>query len=206
MEPKPPQVFRLPHELSRVPTDIGGIYSFCLRFPSDYELGLASHNVDVPRVRRRIEAFVERVTPVLKSPLALSGSLASGQDARHLRTVLTLQAERCDIAGPVTELRSYLVNSGDSVEALRNAAALLRLLFSSATPSYIGMTARQSLSARLLQHYQRRTKFGQALVAMGVPWTFFDFRCVPIDRLTPDVARSLERVAQTLFHPHLSSR
>jgi len=57
----------VPDEARKVPSDMGGVYSFTLRFPSDYELGIKSPDISCHQIAANIQRTLSVFDEVLNS-------------------------------------------------------------------------------------------------------------------------------------------
>jgi hypothetical protein len=199
------RTFRLPEDASRVPRDIGGIYQFCLRFPSDYELGLHHVAVNVGAARDHVLKFLSEVS-LLFGGLGLTGFLRTPAQARHLQVQFDITGKRLDTKWCNERIAHYLRDSMRDAPAARAATKVLRMVFETAPPVYIGIASRQSLGARLEQHLAGKTGVAERIEKLGISWRYFEFRCTPLESEVASNLTELEKLLQTIFKPQLSER
>ena len=87
-------IYPLPNGIGRAPDDIGGIYGFFLRFPSNLELGLTEKNVNLVRTQTLMMRQIESIEHGLYK-LPLEGFLSNSKAGEHLRSSYSLKADPC---------------------------------------------------------------------------------------------------------------
>ena len=102
--------FRLPDERDRVPRDLGGLYQFCLRFPTDYELGLLRVQPNLDSVRALLLRYFAETAPLF-GLVGLIGELRSPAYAHHLRVVFTIDGKRTDTSEISDRMAAYLIRT-----------------------------------------------------------------------------------------------
>lgn len=198
----PRLTFLLPYDIEEVPADKVGIYSFCLSFPSDYELGLGNPTVDSAKVIQIIKGLVARYHKVYEHA-SLHGWLKTEVNALHLRTEYIMHAIRDEYCALQDLIDNYLTFEGPSLKTIRVLTSVLRNSFLFSGPLYIGMTANQSFATRLQQHIGNQSNFSCLLKEHGVSWSELRFECIPLERISASGIHSLEKIVQSLFRPSL---
>jgi hypothetical protein len=197
--------FRLPDEVDRVPRDLGGIYQFCLRFPSDYELGLLRTQPDLESVRALLLRYFAETAPLF-GLVGLIGELRSPAYAHHLRVVFTIDGKRTDTSAISERMAAYLLRTTTCVKDTLMTTAVIRKAFDIAPPVYVGIAAEQSLAARLNQHLSGSTNLAKRIAEFGMSWNHFEYRCSPLPVDSGPVIADLEVILQGIFKPQLSDR
>jgi hypothetical protein len=199
------QTFLLPGQRDNVPSSFGGLYQFCVRFPSDYELGFQQSPTDLARICKVLIGFLTRVMPILGLG-PLSGSLSTSQSGLHLRTTYKIAGGRSDIELTRQRFLQLMQTCEDDLEELRRVTRAMRLAFSAAPPIYVGLAVGQSLRARLDQHLAGSSTVAAEIQRHGLSWTNIEYRCVTLDTLSLPRVRALEQTIQSIFKPSLSER
>jgi hypothetical protein len=197
--------YRLPDEASRVPRDAGGIYQFCLRFPTDYELGLRLPGADVSAARGHVLKFLTEVSPLF-GVLGIKGLIHTLPRARHLQMRFVLNASRLDTKDSARRFEHHLGAAMSEISSAKATTSALKMAFAVAPPAYVGIASRQSLGARLEQHLAGQTGMAQRIAKLGLSWRYFEFRCTPLAQQQLTLLPDLEQLLQALFKPQLSDR
>lgn len=197
--------YRLPDEIENVPSASGGIYHFCLRFPTDYELGLRTPGANVEMIGRRLCGFLEMSAPLFGTG-AMSGFARSEAIAKHLQVTYEISSRRADLAKTFALLRKEFLRPNLSIEDLRVATQAIRTAFLASPPIYVGIAVRQSLQSRLQQHLNGESGVSKSLESMKISWRYINFRCAALPGLTTSSATSLEKIVQSIFKPQLSRK
>lgn len=197
--------YRLPEDSDRVPRDRGGIYQFCLRFPSDYELGLSRPEPNLESVKQHLHLFIVDVS-ALFGLVGLTGEAHSLASARHLRVAFSLTGRRTDTKDMASRMSLYLARTMGTVEMALMTTSVIRKAFEIAPPVYVGIAANQSLGARLDQHLSGSSHVAKRIHDLGLSWNHFEYRCSPLPVDAGPIMSDLETVIQGLFKPQLSDR
>jgi len=197
--------YRLPEERDSVPRDVGGIYQFRVRFPSNFELGLVDDKSDVSTAIANLQDFLERVSPTFQLP-TLDGALRSSGIAKHLRQHFLVRAEAQNRKPPSSFLEHIYPKNEYTLGAAMSVIDVIRDAFTMAPPLYIGIAAEQSLGMRLDQHLANTTQLSERIKSVGLSWSMIEYQCIPIHDLTTIDMRKLEMLLQSIFKPKLSIR
>lgn len=199
------QTFQLPGQRENVPSSFGGLYQFCLRFPSDYELGFQQTPTDLIRICKVLVGYLTRVMPILGVG-PLTGSLSTEHSGLHLRTTYRIACDRTDIERTRQRLLELMLTCEDDLAELKRVTRAMRLAFSAAPPIYVGLAVGQSLRARLDQHLSGSSAVAAEIQRHGLSWTNIEYRCVTLDTFSQSRVRALEQAIQSIFKPSLSER
>lgn len=195
---------RIPEEIAQVPNHKGGIYSFSLRFPSDYELGLRSKSIDLCRVATNIQNKICDLDRLLNKS-SLAGTVTSCGQATHIARTYNIALNETR-----TPIQQYLITSltgpNKTANELRAIASTLRQAYMFARPLYVGMTQRQTLRTRLDQHINGETQFSERLAESKLSWRDLKYSYVALDASCIEMSGELEKLIQSLFKPSLSMR
>jgi len=200
------RAFTLLTDVPKVPTSQGGLYSFSVRFPSDYELGLSSaRTLAVESVTDLIATTLDRYREVHDTSRLL-GFLQGFRAGEHLRVGYRIYARNSTSTSPGQLFRSFVSSEPKvDLDVLRRIIAVLRTLCSGLPPLYIGMASRQSLRARLDQHLSGSTQFSQRVSKSEIEWTELIYSCIAIELPFEGHLRNLEKIVQALLKPPLSN-
>jgi len=197
--------FRLPDDLDDVPSNRSGVYVLCLRFPSDYELGLTSGHSDLERVVAVIRRYVMRMSKVIGFQ-EMYGTVRIGGVADHLCQESKASIVRKDLSPTSDLFESYVIQNAGDRSKVQELAMALRLGVSAAPPLYVGMTAKQSFQARIGQHFRGETDINERLSCFGLDWSMLSVKCISIENTSSDNVRQLEKIIQALLKPKLSKQ
>jgi len=195
---------RIPEEIDQVPDYKGGIYSFSLRFPTDYELGLKSKIINCRRVALNIKNKLVELDEILNSN-TMSGDVNNPLQSQHISRMYKVVFDEIK-----TPIQSELIDSVETkkwnVEELTIVANALRQAFLYASPIYVGMTRKQSLKTRLTQHMSGDSQFSQRLKEKKLSWRDLYYHYIALDDFYIEMSADLEKLVQSIFKPSLSMR
>ena len=195
---------RIPEEIDIVPDYKGGIYSFTLRFPTDYELGLKSKSINLDRVSQNIKSKLIELDSILNNS-TFNGVVSNTLQSQHITRMYKVIFE--ETKTPVQQNLIKLVDiEFSSIEELKIITNVLRQAFLHAAPIYVGMTKKQSLKTRLSQHLSGETQFSIRLKEKKIPWHNLYYHYITIDDFYIDLSSDLEKLVQSIFKPSLSVR
>lgn len=193
--------YKLLSEISDVPDDIGGIYSFYLRFPTDYELGIIEGRaIDVNKTGRLITLKLNQFSSIL-SDRNYSGFIRD-ESALHLRKHYSLLANRKNLV-TATDLIEPLIE-GVSLDNLKQTTHAVRTFLEHTGPIYVGMSIDQSFRERLSQHVNGETIFSKELESANIGFSSLCVACLPLSNVDRDKTRATEKLLQWLLKPTLS--
>lgn len=107
------QTFILPGEKDSVPASYGGLYQFCLRFPSDYEVGFHQTPVEADRICKVVLNYLARAMPIIGLG-SLSGAISTDHQGHYLRTSYHVSCNRSDIELTQKLLKELMASCGGS--------------------------------------------------------------------------------------------
>jgi hypothetical protein len=193
-------------DVGKVPSDLRGVYSFSLRFPSDYELGLSSaRKFDLATVNSLISVTLNRYRRA-HDRSRLLGMIQGNAVGEHLRVTYELFGRHRTQVSPGELFTSFFSQEpAASVNELQTIVGVLRAFCATLPPLYVGMTCRQSLRDRLNQHLSGSTQLSEHLKRIKLDWTELIFVCAPLELASDEHFRTLEKVVQSLTKPPLSS-
>lgn len=199
------QNFRVPEELDRVSRVMGGIYHFSLRFPSNYELGYSdSKGVNIERVSEVLLRTIKKFDAVYSSE-SINGELSTPHKSSHLKTIYDIQASMSPKNHAYRLMKDYL-SMPLSDKRLKDLINSLRLAYEMAPPLYVGMTYKQSLSGRLMQHYSGSSGFSDELKKYNLGWNNVIYKCIELEAENKSSIESIEDIIQSLFKPVFSKK
>lgn len=197
-------ILLIPDEIRKVPADSGGVYSFTLRFPTNYELGFYTEEFDTARIARNIRhklADIDRA----QHGSEYFGVIRERYTARHMARSYEVKMDDRESRSRAA-LFGAVVRDNLTKEELSLVAHSLRQSFLFSPPVYVGLAQRQSLRTRLQQHLNGDTQFAQRVRDGGYSWRDFNYRYIAIGQLFNDLSPEIERLVQALFKPQLSMR
>ena len=196
-------IYPLPNGISKAPENIGGVYAFFLRFPSNLELGLLSEDVDLYRTKELILKQLSLVENGLKR-FPLKGKLSDLKTGEHMRLNYALNANPIARSSSVTELsRLDVWNSFENQLMLTD---MLRQSVATCKPLYVGLAEKQSIRERIISHYELRSTFGRQVKQNNIGWDIvgFSFITVSPEYYSQKNMRTFEKLLQRLTNPIFS--
>jgi len=194
---------KLPSDLLKVPKNIGGIYLFRLDFPTDYELGLSqSNNVDLNSVRTLLDKSIHAIIKVLYGT-KLNGRLNNDAIGMHLRMEYEVNTNLREIFS-ADDCVNFLLTTNISIHDLMEISAVIRYFVQQTPPIYIGMSSKQSLYDRLMQHISSETNFAKQLLSYDLSWSDLQYSYIGLSNKESSRIRSLEKIVQFICKPTLS--
>jgi len=191
----------LPRGLEDVPNEVGGIYYFAFRLPSNYELGI-SPEVSKANMKKALDIFFGKRNNMMQafSATSLCGSIKENKQ-NHLAMRYSI---RCDeVSTTLNEnLKNILINgSYDKVEWTLD---WIRKMLVSSPPIYIGITSKQTLRDRLKQHLDGQTVMKESLENLGFGWHDVAYECEKINFFDSKELREVEKSMHLLHRPIFS--
>jgi hypothetical protein len=197
--------YRIPRQLEEIPDKKSGVYSFYLRFPTDYEFGL-SNNISLDVVAKNIVRKLNEFEHLLNN-VSLYGTVQDNKLSNHLmKNYKAVLDSDHSLANREFESIFMELARNPSKMPMKETLRAIRTAFNFATPVYIGMTDRQSLRKRLQQHLSGSSQFSERLTENNLGWNDLLYRCVAVDRFYLESSAEVERMIQLIFKPALSLR
>ncbi len=190
-------VYHLPSEIYKVPDNVGGIYFFTLRFPTDYELGVYT-DIEFLKIKKNLMNFLDTFA-FINSSKELDGIMKNSK-AIHLQTIFSLNAiENISImpSGILNEITT--ANKEELVELI----FILRSTLQFSKPIYIGLAKNQSLQTRLKQHISDQSNMHKFMHVNKLNWDMIQYNCFPLKNTK--LLRQIEKLLQNLVKPEFSS-
>jgi len=196
------QQIKLPRGLVYVPDNIGGIYYFTFRLPSNYELGLLPENGEreMASVLNILHEKLDKIALAYSSSF-LKGVIKENKQA-HLAKSFSVESFEEMTVIPSEILSSISIK--DSYEKLAGILSLIRKLLMNSPPIYIGITSKQTLQDRLRQHLDGQTGMKASLEQLGFGWQDVGFAFEAINILDDKELRAIEKTLQLLNRPIFS--
>lgn len=186
----------LPAGVDQIPNNFAGTYQFCLRFPSDYELGLSAET-SLANVKNNIARHLSNFHNLNSHP-PMTGAISDRRGA-HIRNklVVTASAEK---SSPV-DFAALLHDFKTTVQIMEVTRVLRESVFV-ASPLYIGIAKKQSLRERVEQHLDGKTRFSRELHKANLRWENI---CLKYTVITEkEHLRLIEKISQNLLKPTMS--
>jgi len=197
-----PKLFTLPHDSGVVPDNEGGIYFFCFRFPSDYELGISNEGEwDYNRFRGLLKKIITNFF-LVRSRGNFKGHLKN-KAADHLRLTYSIDSKE-ENKFYYFEIIDEMFYEDIPYEDLIEKISIFREFFFISDPIYVGMTSEQSFRKRLRQHLEYNTNFSSTLKDLRISWSNFYFGCFPLKNQTKSEIRKMEKLIHYVLKPSLS--
>lgn len=195
--------FHIPSQLDRLPADMGGLYMFSLRFPSNYELGISSWEgasvEQVSNVWNLVQLHLKRANHLMANH-TLEGEIVERGKAQHLALSFVSQLQ----TNHSQRLLELLDSLQPDIRVLKEISVILRRVYDVMPPFYVGMTSSQSFSDRVGQHISGQTHLSQRLADHSVPWNEVVVSIIPVHGVDSSELRAVEKLSQLVLRPTLS--
>jgi hypothetical protein len=190
--------YNLPYDKDKIPDNCAGLYLFLLRFPTNYELGV--NNLDNNKIKDKLISKLSLYHKLFYGFYA-HGSI-SDYKYSHLETSYETKIKYTGF-DCVNTLLDGIFDKITNVNLI-DMISIIRESVSKTAPLYIGITEKQTLQDRILQHLNGQTQLQERLYDSGLQW--FDLKvsctCVSDD----SKLRQLEKILQNMFKPIFSLR
>jgi|GEM_PF-4031451 len=187
---------QLPNQLGKLPDDIGGIYIFMFRFPSDYELGIIDGDVNFAKLNTLMQIYIENFVRLSKRG-NFKGKLYNSV-AEHLQINYNF-AEIDEISIDYENLLKAIFKDIDNRDLVQ-LINLMRNSFLFTNPAYVGMARRQSLRKRIEQHINYQTDFASKIKSLNMSWSEFNCYAFPL-HINRSKTRNFEKLIQFITKP-----
>ena len=196
-------IYPLPNGIGRAPDNIGGIYGFFLRFPSNLELGLTDDNVNLDRTKALMLCQIVSIERGLHK-MPLEGILSNSKLGEHIRSSYSLRADPMKRSSSIADLKK--LDFWDDLEGQLMLADILRESVKKCKPLYIGLAEKQTIRDRISSHYEMRSVFGKKIKENNIGWDILGFSFISIDPkyYNKKNIRSFEKMLQRLTNPIFS--
>jgi hypothetical protein len=200
MDPKTFHKFELPFQLEELSKTDGGIYFFSFRFPTDYELGIATGR-DATEVLKNVASRLDKYARAY-SNCELAGSLNDGK-ADHMRMRFDIDGKLVACTNPSKILDSILDQTGPGISP-EEITRVIRFAFKAEKPIYIGICYDQPFYDRISQHMNGQTGLVPFLKDCQLTIMDVAVHCLAMDVPDRIRLRRYEQLVQSIFRPAFS--
>jgi hypothetical protein len=194
------QIFKLRHEINKIPKTENGIYWFKLRFPRKDSLGITGS---------ASEEEINKLVDVICQFGSLINNLSIKKSVTNKRGIMLMNTYAFTLSSSSNKgQRKYISRAlkGKTHSDLDNLIEMLNLAVKEIPPLYVGITEKQSFRERFDQHFKTQTSFSEGLVETGIKWDWLSFTTCPQHEYKINDLKEVEKLFHYLLKPIFSKR